>query len=81
MSAALHAVQPHAVDDAAGHSAAWQPPATWRDRDQGEVAHCKHVWPYRPSDAGTPLGYVVRYECPNGRKMVIPFFKRTANGA
>ncbi|NVZ11608.1 hypothetical protein HW932_20370 [Allochromatium humboldtianum] len=81
MSAALHAVPPHAVDDEAGHSAAWQPPATWRDRDQGEVAHCTHVWAYRPSDGGTPLGHVVRYECANGRKMMIPFFKRTATGA
>jgi hypothetical protein len=58
----------------------WRPPATWRDTDSGAVAHCKRVWPYVPIKGDVPSGYVVRYETPDGRKLVIPFFKRTASG-
>lgn len=57
---------------------AWKPPATWRDSDSGEVAHCRCVWTYRAIDGGAPWGFVTRYETAKGRKLVIPFFKRTA---
>ncbi|MBK1717608.1 hypothetical protein [Thiocystis violacea] len=58
----------------------WQPPATWRDADGGAIAHGTRVWPYLPIDGGVPLGYVARYETPDGRKRVIPFFRRRVRG-
>lgn len=58
----------------------WQPPATWRDAVGGAVAHCTSVWAYLPIDDGAPLGYVARYETPDGRKRVIPFFRHRARG-
>ena len=58
----------------------WSPPATWRDAAGGAVAHGTRVWPYLPIDGGVPLGYVARYETPDGRKRVIPFFRRQVRG-